>query len=174
MSRYWQKTWFALSDSEAIDILLREFRSEKEKPVLVPSSDGVAYEIDIRLNELKRYFITPSIKDKQGEIARLMDKKNQTEWAHQLGLKTAKTWCVELNEQLEAFYKEVVFPCIAKPVISSEGHKTDITKCESIESLKILLTKLHDKGFSRKITKRNFLAVSVNIQIAYHIFFPST
>ena len=149
LSKYWQKTWFALSDSEAIDILLSEFRSEGEKPVLVPSSDGVAYEIDRRLDELKRYFITPSIKDKQGEIARLMDKKNQTEWAHQLGLKTAKTWCVELNEQLEAFYKDVVFPCIAKPVISSEGHKTDITKCESLESLKVLLKELHDKGYHR-------------------------
>jgi len=149
LSKYWEKTWFALSDSEAIDILLREFRDEEIKPVLVPSSDGLAYEIDTRLDELKQYFIVPSIKGKQGEIARLMDKKNQVTWAHQLGLRTAKTWCIELEERLDDFYQEVVFPCIAKPVISSEGHKTDITKCETLESLKALLAVLSGKGYHR-------------------------
>ena len=149
LSTYWEKTWFALSDAEAIDILLSEFKDEDEKPVLVPSSDGLAYEIDRRLDELNRFFIAPSINGKQGEIARLMDKKNQTEWAHKLGLKTAKTWCVELNEQLDSFYNEVVFPCIAKPVISSEGHKTDITRCETLESLKSLMEELRGKGYHR-------------------------
>jgi len=71
---------------------LREFRGEKIKPVLVPTSDGLAYEIDTRLDELKQYFFVPSINGKQGEITRLMDKKSQALWAHQLGLKTAKTW----------------------------------------------------------------------------------
>jgi len=54
-----------------------------------------------------------------------------------------------LEGRLDTFYQEVVFPCIAKPVISSEGHKTDITKCESVESQKILMTELQNKGYHR-------------------------
>ena len=149
LSKYWERTWFALSEKEAIDILKREFSNEEEKPVLVPSSDGIAYELDIRYDELSKKFILPSIKNKQGEIARLMDKNKQIEWAHQLGLRTAKTWCVELDMNQDKFYSEVVFPCIAKPVISSEGHKTDITKCENIENLKMLFDELKSKGYHR-------------------------
>lgn len=149
LSKYWEKTWFALSDKEALVILKREFSHEDIKPVLVPSSDGMAYEIDTHYDELKQWFILPNINCKQGEIAKLMDKKTQTQWAHQLGLRTAKTWCVELSDDLNGFYSEVFFPCILKPVISSEGHKTDISKCENLECLKGKMTELKRKGYHR-------------------------
>ena len=35
LSKYWEKTWFALSEKEAIDILRREFMNEYVKPVIV-------------------------------------------------------------------------------------------------------------------------------------------
>lgn len=148
-SKYWERYWFALNDEEALEILKKQFFKEDEKPVLVPSSDGMALQIDLHLNELSEHFICPSINGKQGEIAKLMDKSHQVEWANQLGIRTAKTWCVDLNGNLEDFYNEVVFPCIVKPVISSEGHKTDITKCEDLKALVKSLEEIKEKGYNR-------------------------
>lgn len=149
LSKYWEKYWLALSDEEALIILKQQFASEKEKPVLVPSSDGMALLIDLHLNELSEHFICPSIKGNQGEIAKLMDKSHQVEWAKQLGIKTAKTWCVELNANIDFLYNEVVFPCIVKPVISSEGHKTDITKCDDLDALRKCMKEIQEKGYHR-------------------------
>ena len=148
-SKYWEQYWFALSDDEALEILKSYFSNEDVKPVLVPSSDGMALLIDLHLDELSEHFICPSINRKQGEIAKLMDKSHQVEWAKQLGIRTAKTWCVNLNVSLEHFYNEVFFPCIAKPVISSEGQKTDITKCENLDDLRKCMKEIQSKGYHR-------------------------
>lgn len=157
LSKYWERTWFALSEKEALEILIKEFGNETEKPVLVPSSDGMAYALDVNYNDLSHNFILPSINRIQGKVASLMDKYNQIEWANQLGIRTAKTWCIALADDLACFYKEVVFPCILKPVISSEGHKTDISKCDTINTLSDKIAELKDKGYKR-ILVQEFLS----------------
>ena len=149
LSKYWEKTWFALSEDEALEILKFEFCHEKEKPVLVPSSDGMAYVIDTRLDELSEWFIVPGINQTQGEIARLMDKKNQSEWAQQIGIRTAKTWCLDLTEDFTSLCLDIVYPCVLKPVVSAEGHKTDIRKCDNINDFKEQIALLKDKGYHR-------------------------
>ena len=58
-SKYWEQTWFAHDETEALQILMKEFSGEPEKPVLVPSSDGAAIAIDERGAELDQYFLLP-------------------------------------------------------------------------------------------------------------------
>lgn len=149
LSKYWEKTWFAISEEEALDVLKREFSNEKEKPVLVPSSDGMAFAIDTRYDELSGCFILPGINQTPGEIARLMDKKNQSEWAQKIGIRTAKTWCLDLSDEHTSIYSNTVYPCVLKPVVSAEGHKTDIRKCDSIDELRKQIALFKKKGYHR-------------------------
>lgn len=45
-SKYWAKTWVIKSDDEIVEFLLNAFQNEKEKPVVIPYSDGAAEEIE--------------------------------------------------------------------------------------------------------------------------------
>lgn len=41
-SKFWQQTWFAFDEEEALQILNEEFKNLDKRPVLLPSSDGAA------------------------------------------------------------------------------------------------------------------------------------
>lgn len=149
-SKYWEKTYLVKDYSDAINCLIQEFGNEKEKPVVMPTSDGAGYAIDLVYNKLKGSFLLPHINHTQGLIAYLMDKMNQYKWANSMGFRMAKTW--EYNFSAEKFnFSEIVYPCIIKPVISAEGEKLDIKKCQSEEELKRIIFSLKSKGYKRTL-----------------------
>jgi predicted ATP-grasp superfamily ATP-dependent carboligase len=81
-------------------------------------------------------------------VANLMSKTNQVRWANEIGLKVAKSW--ELDLCSDGCWKQIeTYPCILKPVVSSEGHKVDITKCKSEQEAKKSIKILKDKGYKR-------------------------
>lgn len=146
-SKYWKKTWAVKNEKQAIALLLQEFSDETEKPVIIPWSDGAAEEIDKNLDILKEKFNVPSIDGKQGAIVRLMDKQNQVEFAKQHGIPMAKSCVIDLSDiQLP---EDMVYPCIVKPVVSAEGKKTDIRKCNTEQETLSYLEKLRQRGYSR-------------------------
>ena len=146
-SKYWKRTWAVADEKQAIDLLLREFSDETEKPVIIPWSDGAAEEIDKNLDSLKEKFNVPSIGGKQGAVVKLMDKQNQVEFAKQYGIPMAKSCVVDLsNIQLP---DDMVYPCIVKPVVSAEGKKTDIRKCETEQETLSYLENLSQSGYHR-------------------------
>ena len=98
-SKYWAKTWVIKSDDEIVEFLLNAFQNEKEKPVVIPYSDGAAEEIDLNLDRLKEHFLLPSIGGQQGKIAELMDKQKQVEFAQTYGIPMAKSCVVEAGCQ---------------------------------------------------------------------------
>lgn len=67
-SKYWAKTWVIKSDDEIVEFLLSIFRDEKEKPVVIPYSDGAAEEIDLSLDRLKEYFYCPPLADSKEKL----------------------------------------------------------------------------------------------------------
>ena len=148
-SKYWKQTWFAFDEAEALQILMREFSGEQEKPVLVPSSDGAAIAIDERGAELCKYFLLPGFRSEYGKVARLMNKYTQYEWAVQSGLKIAQSLIVNFDgtEKKQIQYQK--YPCIVKPVISAEGEKADIKKCHSEADLLKYFSSLSQKGYHR-------------------------
>ena len=87
---------------------MNAFQNEKEKPVVIPYSDGAAEEIDLNLDRLKEHFLLPSIGGQQGKI-----------------------------------------PCIVKPVVSAEGEKSDIRKCDTETQTVAYLQELREKGYHR-------------------------
>ena len=132
---------------DVLDILRKGFQNEPVRPVLVPSSDAAIFLIDSNHDELSNRYILPSINNKQGEIARLMNKAEQADWAKSLGIKTAQTHLIIFDQEID--YNQLPIPCIVKPVLSHEGAKKDIRKCNTIEELKGYIDILKENGYYR-------------------------
>lgn len=146
-SKYWAKTWVINSDDKIVEFLLSTFQDEKEKPVVIPYSDGAAEEIDLNLDRLKEHFLLPSIGGQQGKIAELMDKQKQVEFAQTYGIPMAKSCVVDLSDI--RLPEDMIYPCIVKPVVSAEGEKSDIRKCDTETQTVAYLQKLRQKGYHR-------------------------
>ena len=135
------------TDKEAYDFILASFGEDKDKPIIIPYSDGAAMELDVRLDEFKSQFYVPSINNKAGEIARLMDKKNQYDWAVANGIRMAKSEMLELRDSAHIIDNWQEYPCILKPMISAQGKKGDIEICEDKSSLIAKTTELLEKEY---------------------------
>lgn len=146
-SKYWAKTWVIKSDDEIVEFLLNAFQNEKEKPVVIPYSDGAAEKIDLNLDRLKEHFLLPSIGGQQGKIAELMDKQKQVEFARTYGIPMAKSCVVDLSDI--RLPEDMIYPCIVKPVVSAEGEKSDIRKCDTETQTVVYLQELRQKGYHR-------------------------
>lgn len=146
-SKYWAKTWVIKSDDEIVEFLLNAFQNEKEKPVVIPYSDGAAEKIDLNLDRLKEHFLLPSIGGQQGKIAELMDKQKQVEFAQTYGIPMAKSCVVDLSDI--RLPEDMIYPCIVKPVVSAEGEKSDIRKCDTETQTVAYLQELRQKGYHR-------------------------
>lgn len=160
-SKYWEKTWAVANETEAINILLKNFCDEKLKPVLIPWSDGASSAIDQNLNRLIKYFFVPSLNGKEGAVDSLMDKFNQIEFAHKYGLPMAKSWIVDLHQN--NLPNDLVYPCFLKPVASYEGKKSDIKKCDTISETAEYCEELRKKGYKR-ILVQEFLDFEKEIE----------
>lgn len=148
-SKYWQKTWFVSDEEEAIRVLKEKFLNCEKKPVLIPSSDGAAIYIDRNAETLQRHFILPGFNNEYGKLALLMDKYNQYQWALQNGLKVAQTTIINLDGSEKEQISGVKYSCIVKPVLSAEGQKSDIKKCDNENQLLEYFKYLSDKGYKR-------------------------
>lgn len=153
LSKYWQSTYFVDTMSEGVDYVVKTYA--RSEAVIFPSSDEAEEAIDCNLDRLiENGFIVPGIRKKQGEVNRLMNKMIQAEWVRSLGIKTAETYLINLLDDINV--QKYPFPCIVKPVMSSDGKKLDIKKCESENELSVTLEELKEKGYSR-ILLQNFL-----------------
>lgn len=178
-SKYIAKSWSVSSSEKGIlEILLKQFNNEKYKPVIIPTSDFAVKVIDNNLDMLKYKYIMPNVKNVQGNITKLMNKKVMNEIAIKSGLTVPKTWEIFLNNQYR-FPDELTFPCIVKPVCSVEGKKEDIVVCKNQLALKNNLFKL--KNSYNRVLIQEYVdgedAIMVNIAgyiaINRHIILPA-
>lgn len=146
-SKYWQRVWAVEDDSQIIDVLTENFQNEDDKPVLIPWSDGAAFTIDLHLEKLRENFIVPSIDQQQSLLYKMMDKGRQVGFAHDCGLQIAESYEISFDESYSV--DKVIIPCIVKPIVSCEGDKKDIRRCDSRKELSEYLIKLKEKGYHR-------------------------
>ena len=129
-SKYVKSYYQTVEDEEKIkNILLNNFINQKQKAILIPTSDFAALFIDKNLNELQKYFIVPNINNIQGQVEKIMDKYYQYELAKKNNIKMAKSFSLNLKNKIEL--KNIPFPCIIKPLISALGSKKDIKICHN-------------------------------------------
>ena len=147
-SKYWKDCVFVRDEAEALRLLVNNYVFS-EKAMIVPSSDSAELMIDNNIDILKENFIVPGINQKQSIVAGLMDKYQQYLWAKNNGFKIARTWEYRFENGINDLEDQVIFPCIVKPVLSSEGDKRDIKKIDCFNELKRYAKDLEYKGYTR-------------------------
>ena len=148
-SKYWKKTWVIESEEDIPNFLLNNFA---DGTVIIPYSDRAISVIDQSLDVLKIKFILPSIALEQGQITKLQNKYMQIKLADKYGIPIANSQIVNLPYN-ENQCNNFIFPCILKPVMSSEGDKRDIVKCDNIDSLLSELAGFYQKGYNRALVQ---------------------
>lgn len=162
-SKYWKKTLIIDSYNQLIGTLVDNFADSELKPVVITCSDTAGEIIDLNYDKLKDFFILPSIGGKQGEIFRLMDKEYQVEFAQKYNIPTAKTWVLK-PATYQNTVKNIIFPCIVKPVSSYEGIKADIKKCNNKDELNQYLKVIFNEKNYTRILVQEFLEFDYEIE----------
>ncbi len=147
-SKYWEKFWHVDDAEDAIPCLLREFRDEGEKPVVISYIDKVTQLLDLSYETLSEKFILPSFNQKSGEIEKLASKKAQEIFAGSIGYEMLKTQIISLTPEI-AKIDDSDFPVIMKPASGGEGDKHDITICNQQDEYTDALNTFREKGYER-------------------------
>lgn len=145
-SKYWAQTWLVESVEEAISLLIERFSNEQQKPVVITPVDSIVQKMDLMYEELSNHFIFQSMNQKNGEIEKLSNKKQQSEFANRIGFKMLDSEVVHLPFTGKPPIK---YPVILKPVAGGEGHKDDITICYGDEQYKKAIAFFEQKGYDR-------------------------
>lgn len=144
-----------------VDFLVETYKNEEDKPVLFCTSDSSIELIDTNYNRLKSYFHCFNA-GVEGRISLFLNKKEMQNIAIKSGLHCPKSWLLSLDTTIPT---DIVFPCIAKPLNSTEGVKADITICNTKEELKEALNKditYQVQEFIEKDFELNLTALSIN------------
>ena len=129
-SIYVSRKWRIDSDDDIVNLLISNYKEEKEMPVVICCSDSSSGIIDENRNKLAPYFILPGA-ETQGHISYLMSKNVMSDLAVEVGMEIpTTTYGDNLIEKI------IPLPCIIKPLISRKGSKKDIKICRTWNEVK--------------------------------------
>lgn len=131
-SKYVDEFFQIPEEIDAINILL-ERRNFHKHAVVIACSDGMAYALDAHSDELRPYYSLPGT-PVQGSLYSWMNKETMSNLGRSVGFEVPQSWQVS-----DGNIDGISYPCIAKPLISMNGSKTDIGICKNAEELKDLL-----------------------------------
>lgn len=118
----------------SVDNVLQALRdySKKldDKAVVIACSDGTSSLLDMHSDELSKHYILPGA-SKQGLLTTIMDKEKMAELGRSVGFNVPKSWVVESEKDIDG----IEYPCITKPILSKDGHKSDIKVCQNKNEL---------------------------------------
>ena len=112
---------FNMLDGEALDRVVRKHRPD----IIVPEIEAIRTE---RLFDYERegVQVVPSAR----AVNYTMNRRAIRDLASkELGLQTAKYFYAKTFEELEAASREIGFPCVVKPLMSSSGHGQSTVEC---------------------------------------------
>jgi predicted ATP-grasp superfamily ATP-dependent carboligase len=136
-SKYVQRVYTASSPQGCIDLIREKLSSEQS--VIIACCDDAAIALERNRNVLgnnMRFGYT----DGKWSIEELCDKKLQVKLAAEVGFDVP--WTSSPIESIDDVPEFVPFPCITKPLISSQGFKKDLRVVRSKEELIPILKNL--------------------------------
>lgn len=136
-SRYVREYHECIADNDAgriADWLVRHAAGNHGK-LLLPSDDYSAWAVDETLDELRKFYVVPSIADKAGAISRLMDKNEQKKLAAAFNLPMLQSTVIKSEGGHYEIPTGIVFPCFIKPNISMSSTKAKMRKCSDMDEL---------------------------------------
>lgn len=147
-SKYIQKVYKITSekDKDILDFLNNNFTNEDQKPIIIPTGDPIEKLLDINYDILSKKYILPNIDGKQGMVFKHMDKQVQHNLCKKYGIKTAKSFLINLDN-IERSISKLPNKIIIKPDISAEGKKSDIMIVEGKKEIKNGLLEFNKKGY---------------------------
>lgn len=147
-------------DREGLIRLIQSYKSDGDKPVLLPTDDYTAATIDMNLDSLRDDFLLPHVNNEQGAVVRLMDKSLQKKIALEAGMNVAREWICEWHDDHYVIPSDVSYPCFTKPQLSSQGHlKKYQKKCNTPQELERLLHSV-EKFFHGPILVEDYHEIS--------------
>ena len=154
-------------DEEAlVESLISTYANQQKEVLLIATDDYTASVLSDNYSRLSKYFLLPYTGDKQdGQIVKLMDKSNQNQIAQSFGLKTAKSWCIEMVQGTYTIPDGIVYPCFYKPLVSFEGGKNGMKKCSTKDELIRELEKVKMLG-SFSVLVQEYLEIDTEYSIS--------
>lgn len=123
------------NQQQLLDII-KQYKSNDRKIVLLPTDDFSLSVIDEHLEELEKDFLCTNINHAQGEIIRKMNKDLQKELAKKSGLDVAEGWISKKCNGVYEIPDGIKYPCFTKPQETTYGHlKTYLLPCYSEDEL---------------------------------------
>lgn len=155
-------------DDNIIAELCNHYKGNSEKLVLVPTDDYTSSLIDRNYHSLVGRFLMPHIgQGEQGTITRLMDKSVQVELGNQHSLRTIHCKQVFLPENgAIAIPDDINYPCFVKPLVSLNGRKTEMLKCDTYEQLQGHLEAMRRRMSGRTILVQDYLDIQEEYSIS--------
>ena len=148
-SKYIEKYWICKDEEEAILKINSYFNNEKEKPVIIPTSDSAAAILDCNYINLSKKFILQNMNEKSGCIINYMDKFEQYKFGTKHNLNMAKSKILYAPFDLSTNYLNFEYPIIIKPLLSIDGKKEDISIVKNEEEFKEKLVFYNKNGYIR-------------------------
>lgn len=142
-----------------VNILKKRYDCSDKKVVLFPIDDYAISLIDNN-REYLNGFVMPYIKNgKPGDFQRLMNKSEQSRLAKKHGCLVPVEWVVNLNHKIE-IPDDLVYPCYCKPLISVEGSKAEMCRCDTRNELIEQLKEMKKGNSKRSVLIQEFLDIN--------------
>lgn len=117
------------SEEDAISYLKKNKQRYKGF-VIIACSDGMSSALDCNKNTLSDCYMFPSALE-QGKITSIMDKETMSRIGKEVGFNVPLSWVVTSINDITS----IEYPCITKPILSKDGHKSDISICQNRKEL---------------------------------------
>lgn len=152
-SKYLLKYYIIHDEKQLINLLLNDIKIEN-RTIILSSSDIAADILDRHFNELTKRYILPNCSNMQGNISMWMDKKRMCEKASQMGFLVPSSTEIDLTKNsILSENNNICYPCIVKPLKSSEGTKHEFKICYSSSELYTTLVNLKKTSCSSVIVQ---------------------
>lgn len=143
-SKYAKRIIEVGSEEEGLEWILCHKDEFIDGTVIYPTSDTIERILDNNFDKLQDKYRFPNA-GKQGAVSRMMDKHQQTNLAKQVGIRVLES---QYSNDRDFTFEEVKYPCMVKPLNSTEGSKGDMKVCYSEQELRQALTDgKHTKDF---------------------------
>lgn len=132
-SKYCKKFVETESVEDGFTYLLKNFKKENYKPIIIISSDEIITYVDEHRDELEERYILP-VTSLKGNTKKYTDKNIMTQLAKELGILCPDSMRVTWNSSVDS----VGFPCLIKPSHQKPGHYNEFKfkVCKNEKTLK--------------------------------------
>lgn len=129
-SRYIKEIYGCKDVQSSVDMIAENFGNAGKQIPIIACCDDAALALERNKEKLKDSFLHEY--STQYSLDFLSKKENQVRLAHKSGLTIPKTWNLNNSKEIPI---DIVFPCLIKPLVSSQGAKSDIRVCKNNEEL---------------------------------------